>query len=250
MINIELEWKTVVYNDKETNYIISNNGDLINTKTNHLYKRKLSNSGYVMYNLSLGNKIQITMYAHRLVALAFIPNPENKPQVNHIDGNKLNNHISNLEWVTQEENMEHCMNSGLSSLSKPINRYDTDGNYIDSFPSASEASRQLGYKNSRSISCCLLGEYKVAHGFQWRFSDDNRPVEKLFENEYFSKKSVVQLTLDGEYVKTFDIATNAYKELGKKDNGMISQCCKGKRGKYSGYRWLYLEDYLRLKETI
>ena len=183
------------------------------------------------------------MYAHRLVALHFIPNPLNKEQVNHIDGNKMNNHVSNLEWVTQEENMRHCMDSGLSSLTKPIERYDTEGNYIDSFPSAMEASRTIGVKDSSSISACLLGKYKVAHGYQWKFQDDGRIIMKLDDSEFFTKKAVVQLTLEGEYVATFETTSDAHKALGKTNSGAISQVCKGNRGKYSGFKWRYLTDY-------
>lgn len=240
---MELIWKTVMYENKETKFKISNNGDLINTETNHIHKGNTSNSGYVMYGLSLGNKTTIKRYAHRLVAEHFISNPQNKGQVNHIDGNKLNNNASNLEWVTQEENMKHCMDSGLSSLTKPINRYTLDGEYIDSFNSAMDAHRILGFASSRSISEALLGNYAQAYGFQWRFQHDQTPVNKLNNSDFFTTKSVVQLTLDGEYIATFDVATDAYKMLGKTDNGVISQVCKGRRNSYLGFKWQYLKDY-------
>lgn len=78
----------------------------------HLLKYQLDSQGYVIVTLSKGGK-QKGCKVHVLVAQAFIPNPENKPFVNHIDGNKSNPHVSNLEWVTQSENMKHAFRIGL-----------------------------------------------------------------------------------------------------------------------------------------
>jgi len=75
-------------------------------------KQHVSNSGYArveLFSNGSGRKFSV----HRLVATAFVPNPHNKPQVNHIDGNKLNNAASNLEWVTQSENQKHAYAIGL-----------------------------------------------------------------------------------------------------------------------------------------
>lgn len=246
---IKIEWKVIKHNNKETPYIISEYGDLYNKETKNNLKGGITNSGYKNYGMSFKNKEQRKEYAHRLVAEYFIPNPENKPQVNHIDGNKENNHYSNLEWVTQEENMKHCMDNGLSALTKPVDQYSIDGEYITSFNSASDAGRNLGdVLMGRGISDAVLKYKKTAYGFQWKFSDDDRIIYPLQENEYFTTKSVVQLTLDGEYIKTFEKANYAYKELGKKDNGMISQVCKGRRGKYAGFKWMYTNDYLHLQK--
>lgn len=76
-------------------------------------KGDLSNSGYLRVTLYLESGGKLRESIHRLVAKEFIPNPENKPYVNHKDGNKLNNHVDNLEWVSAKENAEHASNNGL-----------------------------------------------------------------------------------------------------------------------------------------
>jgi hypothetical protein len=79
---------------------------------------------------------------HRIVALTFIPNPENKDTVNHKDGNKLNNAISNLEWLTNKENIQHGFNSGLYQNSKTeVSQYTLSRNYLNTFKSLHEAER-------------------------------------------------------------------------------------------------------------
>lgn len=105
-----MEWKDT----KFENFSISDNGDVFNKKT----KRKLNNyidwRGYHKVHLvNLKKNINVTAYPHRLVAEAFIPNPDNKPSVNHIDGVKTNNNKDNLEWTTQLENTRHAIAIGL-----------------------------------------------------------------------------------------------------------------------------------------
>lgn len=99
---------------KYTKWYITDSGDIL-SKTSYHSDNTLNkirpninkNRGY-LYARTSNKNYQI----HRLVASAFIPNPDNKPQVNHIDGNKLNNHVSNLEWVTSLENIRHSINNG------------------------------------------------------------------------------------------------------------------------------------------
>jgi len=81
----------------------------------------ISNSGYYYCNLSINHKKKL-YYVHRLVAITFIPNPNNKEQINHIDGNKLNNNVKNLEWVSQSENCSHYRNLPVKSISKTSGR--------------------------------------------------------------------------------------------------------------------------------
>lgn len=89
-------------------YEVSDTGKVFDTHTQELVKPKINNCGY----LRVGTR-KNRVFVHRLVALAFIPNPLNKPCVNHIDGVKTNNHASNLEWVTYSENINHAYKNGL-----------------------------------------------------------------------------------------------------------------------------------------
>lgn len=120
---------------------------------------------------------------HRLVAKSFIPNPNNKPQVNHIDGNRLNNTVENLEWVTASENAKHSFYVlgkkpvNLDRItafgkdnyrSKEVSQYDKDGNFIAKFGSTREVTRILGI-DYRSISGVCNGKRKTAGGYVWRY---------------------------------------------------------------------------------
>lgn len=100
----------------EGTYTISENGDVKRIRTGRIIKAQIV-KGY--YNIELcQNGIRKRYNVHRLVALTFCENQYNKPQVNHIDGNKLNNHCSNLEWVTSKENTQHAVRIGLKKGSE------------------------------------------------------------------------------------------------------------------------------------
>ena len=107
------------------NYQIDENGNVKNLLTNKILKGSIGEHGYRYYRLSKDGSKKM-FYAHRLVAETFIPNPNNLPVVNHKDGNKQNNNINNLEWVSYSENAKHAHNNNLINSVRERNYYEKD----------------------------------------------------------------------------------------------------------------------------
>lgn len=97
-------------------YLITLDGKVFSLKTMKFLKSKVTNAGYDQIQIFSGKGNYKYFSVHRLVADAYISNPENKPQVNHMDGNKLNNLMCNLEWMTASENQKHCSDTGLRKV--------------------------------------------------------------------------------------------------------------------------------------
>ena len=108
---------------------------------------------------------------HRLVAEAFIPNPENKPEVDHIDRNKLNNNLSNIRWADREiQNNNRNLSNMVKKFSKPVLQFTLDGEFVREWESTIEIYRELGYSQGNISSCCL-GRLKSAYGFKWKYKE-------------------------------------------------------------------------------
>lgn len=180
-------------------YSVTTNGDVyshfwrhdkiweIREEPRRKLKATKDKKGYMKLRLSLVDKKK-SVSVHRLVALAFIPNPDNKLQVNHIDGNKENNNIDNLEWVTNDENHKHKLEHGLNvsksgdehytrikyknegdhHACKIIIQCDLYGNEIKEYVSVKSAGEILGIDRT-SISKALKGHIKTAGGFIWKY---------------------------------------------------------------------------------
>lgn len=120
-------------------------------------------------------------FIHRLVAQQFIPNPFNLPEVNHLNGDRADSNVENLEWCTTSENIIHSfkylgrkatvVRGDNSSLSKVVLQFDHDGKIISEYFSATEAARVNKYTRSRISECCL-GKHPSAYGFIWRYKND------------------------------------------------------------------------------
>lgn len=136
--------------------------------------------GYLLVDLSTKKR---GVKVHRLVAMAFLPNPENKPQVNHIDGDKTNNNLNNLQWVTNGENQKHAFKLGLNQPHikeknyqyrgghkncKVVRQMDLEGNEIAIHKSIAIAGRSLG-KGYTTITKACHGEIPTAYGYKWEF---------------------------------------------------------------------------------
>ena len=188
------EWRVI--NDFP-NYSVSNFGNVMNNKTNKPLKL-CNKSGYYdvsLTNITLNHKIKKTMKVHRLVACAFIENPENKPEVNHKDKNKLNNNIMNLEWNTRLENCQH-KSIGLvykSNKNRPIIRLSKESeDEIEKYNSIEDAGKWAvenkftcnSHNGRNAIGNCVNGLSNSAYGYKWKYIENNN-----LENEVWKKLS-------------------------------------------------------------
>lgn len=148
-------------------YEVSNLGKVRNIKSGRTLKPRLHN-GYLRYCLYENNKRK-DLLLHRIIATAFIDNPEGKPCVNHIDENKTNNDLSNLEWCSVRENNIHGtrIKRAAEKRFKKVIQLDLNDNVLSVFESMVQAERETGVSRN-SISSCCNGKRKSAGGFKWR----------------------------------------------------------------------------------
>lgn len=165
-------WKTLNENDK---YEVSNTG-IIRRKDTQRTLNGCITSGYRSVKLTFENSKQQRFYVHRLVAEHFIenPDPKNKTTVNHINGDKLDNRVENLEWVSPRENNLHYYQKIRQEVKEkkhfekpiPVIQYDLEHNKIAEYESMSQAHRITGVSVVQ-IARCIHGEVESANGFIW-----------------------------------------------------------------------------------
>lgn len=127
-------------------------------------------NGYGYYYIMLYNdSVRKRFKLHRLVARAFIPNPDNLPEINHRDENKKNNCVENLEWCDRIYNVNYGTRNERAS--RKILQYSKSGDFIREWKSAAEVKRVLSINNSDIIACCK-GKLKSAGGFVWKYKEE------------------------------------------------------------------------------
>lgn len=196
------------------NYLIDEQGNIFSTLTNKYIKSCKRKDGYLLVGL-YKNGARTNFQVHRLVALTYIPNPNNYPQVNHIDENKENNSIENLEWCTTQYNLTYG-DRIAKAMSK---RKENDPNGL-SYVQSMKTRRKSNPNNecfkqtakTRTLNGCVNAEKKIA-----------------------------QYTLDGELISIYDSIVQAA-TLTNCSKGCICECAKGKKEMHKGYIWKYYFD--------
>ena len=159
-------------------YQVSNFGNIKSlrnkkTRKEKIKRTRIGKNGYVRVDLFKNGKGK-TFFVHRLVAQAFIPNPQNLKEINHIDEKTSNNIVDNLEWCDRKYNINYgdrtqkCIEKLKGVNAKRIKQYDKTGKFICMWNSMSEASQKLNISQG-SISRCCNGKSNIAGGYKWHF---------------------------------------------------------------------------------
>lgn len=152
----------------DSKYAISNLGNIKNIKTSKILKPEITNKGYKKVNLSINGKRQ-KFYIHRLVAMMFLENdnPDVKNNVNHKDGNKLNNNADNLEWCSSSDNQIHAIRTGLKQQCIPIEAINLSTGEQYRFESIKDCAISLGMFTN-GIRRVLNNECSHHHGYTFK----------------------------------------------------------------------------------
>ena len=211
--------------------------------------------GYTIVSLRKEGK-KVTYLAHRLVAEAFIPNPENKPFVDHIDGSRNNNTIANLRWATAAENnanpityprmlkgtLENPVCGNKNPYSREISQYSIKGYFIAKYESIGLAAKrtQICYT---CIVACAKGKRKTAGGFKWKYESEPKLLVnsgKRHPKGYMGNK-VLQLSLDGKVLNEY-VSIKEAARLCNMNATSISRAIRGKYRQSGGYIWQFKEQ--------
>lgn len=239
-------WKKIIVDERETNYSVSKKGEVRNDVSGKMLNPSIQ-QGYCHVGLTIDGKIR-RFRVHRLVAIAYLDNPENKPYVNHIDGCRSNNNLENLEWCTPAENTQHAVQTGLMqpSREKKVIQYSLSGEKIQEFVSLSEAARQTDSQSAKITLCCQF-KRKTHNGFQWRFKEDEQNSIQKVSEPITKKKQVAQIDpKTNEVIATYESIAAAARAVNGTGSA-ITHVIKGdKQTKtHKGFGWKIVEDIVQ-----
>lgn len=222
--------------------ISSDNRDL---PDRYLTGSKYSN-GYCMVKLSLNGK-RVRKSIHRLVAEAFIPNPDGLPMINHKDEDKTNNKADNLEWCDARYNSTYgtCRMRGketfIKNNSNTVYQFALDGSFIAEYNTITTAARATGAQESEICACCNRYEHSISSGgYIWRFAKDcpEKSVEPYSIKPSSLRQKVSQYSLQGEWIRDYECINEAVRLTGTRHSSIYA-CCVGKYKTANGYKWKY-----------
>jgi len=230
-----------IYNGQITTYYITTQGELFNSKTNKWLKGQINyKNGYKTYSISIDGESH-RLYAHRMVAETYLPTKNKELEVHHKDGNKLNNDVNNLEWITPKENKELAKLEKYNSMgAKKVYCYDENLKLVAIYPSLAECCRVTGHNGSWLQQQVMAEEKFLSYGYYWSYSDE--PNFKIRDRKEFStSKKVGQYNSDDILIEKYNSLTEAGRKI-HGDRHRISDCCNGKIKTYRGFYWKFLID--------
>lgn len=172
-------------------YEVSTEGRIRNSITHHIYSQRLRKDGYLDFDMIINGKRK-KMLVHRLVAMCYLNNPYNLPEVNHKNKIKTDNRPENLEWVTRQQNTNH-RNQDIKTQQKmqergkqlgdlnhrtkgiSVMQYDLNNNLIEIFPSLISAEKKVGI-NRKYIRACIKGQRNTAGGYIWKLYEGSTTI--------------------------------------------------------------------------